>query len=229
MATIRNLCSVASVPTTAAVTGAAAVASGGDKEEDNDDEEDNINKIIHKFMMENGGISCILATMTIHRNDAAIQAYGCDALGRLLLLANQSNNAIIVASSSARKTMINSTDISIALSTPTNPNFAIHKTIYVENGINIALSAMIEHRTHSGVQDRAIMYLLQLSYYEAALKSMKTKKLKTTITERTMGGIMSTKKFITIEFVEFLQETVLPPNKQLAKERLQKLIVKISS
>ena len=30
-----------------------------------------------------GGISTILATLTIHEDDAAIQAYGCDALGRL--------------------------------------------------------------------------------------------------------------------------------------------------
>ena len=143
---------------------------------------------------------------------------GCDALGRLLLLANQSN----AASSDLAGKDTN------APATASMPNYSIHKTIYVENGINVALSAMIEHRTHSGVQDRAIMYLLQLSYYDAALNAMKTKKLKTTITNRTMG-VLSTTKYITITFLEFLQETMLPSNKQLAQERLKKLIQKISA
>ena len=217
MATIRNLCSVVTIPPPSAAAGSIK-ADDNNKAEDSSNIDKNINSILHTTMMDNGGISCILATMTIHHSDAAIQAYGCDALGRLLLLSNHSN---AVSLDLAGK----NTNIPATASTP---NYSIHKTIYVENGINVALSAMIEHRTHSGVQDRAIMYLLQLSYYDAALNSMKTKKLKTTITNRTMG-VLSTTKYITITFLEFLQETMLPSNKQLAQERLKKLILKIST
>ena len=45
----------------------------------------------------------------------------------------------------------------LLLRTTSMPNYSIHETTCnVENGMNVALSAMIEHHTHRGVQDHAI-------------------------------------------------------------------------
>ena len=104
-------------------------------------------------VFESGGIPTILVLMThFYPKDAAIQAYGCDALGRM---------AMGIGAINGEKT-----------NNKNNNNIKIKEAIYSEQGVVAAVDAMKYHAHHSGVKDRAIFLLSQLIEYPPALAQL---------------------------------------------------------
>lgn len=93
-------------------------------------------------------IRAIGLVMTIHAQDAPIQAYGCDVLGRLAAVDDFAKDG-------------------------EENKFWVRESLYEGNAIRLALQSMREHPQHVGVQDRAIVLLLRLCSYELAYDFMR--------------------------------------------------------
>ena len=104
-------------------------------------------------IVSEGGISVILATMIVHSQEGPIQAYGCDALGRIAFASVDYRGRTAVGSDDYRT------------------------TIHSQNGVEVAMNAMRIHVDHAGVQDRAVFLLLALSDHRPSLVSMEEKGL----------------------------------------------------
>jgi hypothetical protein len=85
-----------------------------------------------------GAIPVMVANMQLYEGDAAIQAYGCDAMGRLA-----------------------------------TEQEAIQAMIMESDGLQAALSAMVAHPSHPGVQDRGIFLLLQMTAHAEAVAQLR--------------------------------------------------------
>jgi hypothetical protein len=97
-------------------------------------------------------IRTIGLVMSIHVQDAPIQAYGCDVMGRLAVLDEYNFE-------------IDSSGFPIS-------SFLVRDMLYSGNALRLALQCMRVHKEHLGVQDRAIVLLLRLSSYGPAFKFM---------------------------------------------------------
>ncbi|KAL3943198.1 MAG: hypothetical protein SGBAC_002728 [Bacillariaceae sp.] len=109
-------------------------------------------------------IRAIGLVMSIHVPDAPIQAYGCDAFGRLAALddyANSNNN----------NNGDNDDDDDNSGKTQW-----IRQLLFEGNALRLALQAMRVHSNHIGVQDRAIVLLLRLCSYEQAYDFLRQEK-----------------------------------------------------
>ena len=104
--------------------------------------------------------------MTIHTQDSAIQAYGCDLLARIAILDEYY--------SYERSDGNNNNDTNMEDDSSSSPLFIFRKLLFNGNAISIALEAMKSHRNHMGVQDRAVSLLLKLCSYPPALEIMTT-------------------------------------------------------
>ena len=104
----------------------------------------------HRLPIANmGGISTLVVTTTIFQNQPALQAYGCDALGRL------------AKSSSPTK---NNKDRS------SSTNSCCLEWMHTEHALGVAIKAMQQHPLHAGVVDRACFLLEGLLSYPPCLQ-----------------------------------------------------------
>jgi hypothetical protein len=151
MACLRNLLSLRTCSTTSTTTSSsgdptvaaarairnALLVDAPTQEEDDNNNSNNLGTMIRAIGL----------VMSIHVQDAPIQAYGCDAMGRLAVLDDYQDEESI--------------------------QFWIRERLYKGNALRLALQSMRTHPQHVGVQDRAIVLLLRLCSYEPAYDFMR--------------------------------------------------------
>jgi hypothetical protein len=155
-------------------------------------------------------VSTILQTMNRYPLDAALQAYGCDALGRVILEPEHVRQVLQWNCGGKEEPPTGSI-----------PSIA-----------TIVVRAMQDHRTHAGVQDRAVFLILGL------LASTKEEEEEEEENDnkndgddydvhkawrRTMVSQLQDQQRQPA-LIDFLKETLVPQHKQDAMERLQRLI-----
>ncbi|KAL3921259.1 MAG: hypothetical protein SGILL_002843 [Bacillariaceae sp.] len=146
-------------------------------------------------------IPTVLSTMDCFPDDAAVQAYGCDCMGRLSQVEG------------ARREITNTIAAGVgyvAASSTSTPESDAMLTV---------LRAMKNHRTHAGVQERSIVLLWVLVVHDTRHSSSLISRLREVhneLQQKSGNGDM-----VTTDFVLFLEDSRVTPK---GIERLEELV-----
>jgi hypothetical protein len=155
---------------------------------------------IRQGMADNAGnhrvIPTVLQTMDCFPQDAAVQAYGCDLLGRL------------AQSDSARREIRNTTVIGI----PSQADTMV-----------TVVRAMNRHRSHTGVQERAIVLLWAMIIHDTKHSSSLISRLREVHNEEQRQNKRKGKggEMVVVDLIIFLKETRITPR---GLDRLRELV-----
>jgi hypothetical protein len=146
-------------------------------------------------------IPTVLHTMDCFSQDAAIQAYGCDILGRLGQV------------DAARREITNTAMVSVSI-----------RTVQTSTGSQVdvmvsALRAMNNHRSHAGVQERAVVLLWVLIVNDTKHSSSLISRLREAHNEYQQQN--AAQSLIMKDLVSFLREAAIAPR---GVDRLRELV-----
>lgn len=128
-------------------------------------------------------IPAVLQTMDCFPNDAAVQAYGCDCLGRLSQV------------DGARREITNTSSTSVSQSHPSDAMATI-------------IAAMANHRDHAGVQERAVVLLWILLVHDNKYSSSLISRLREAHNNQQQKHRNG---FVMMDFLAFLEDTKVTP------------------
>jgi hypothetical protein len=134
-------------------------------------------------------IPTVLCTMDCFPDDAAVQAYGCDCLGRL--------SQVEGARREITRTITTGAGYVAASSTPES------------DAMMTVLRAMKKHRTHAGVQERAIVLLWVLIVHDNRHSSSLISRLREVHNELQHQSVSS--DMVATDFLVFLEESKVTP------------------
>lgn len=142
-------------------------------------------------------IPTVLHTMDCFPQDAAVQAYGCDCLGRLSQVEG------------ARREITN---------TVATMSFQSASSVHGSDAMLTVIRAMTNHRSHAGVQERAVVLLWVLIVHDNKHSSSLISRLREAHNEQQQQRKSS---MVTMDFLAFLEESKVTPK---GLDRLEELV-----